>query len=247
MQRSGNTVLVTGGASGIGLAFARRFLAAGNRVIVCGRRESALREAADANPGLETRACDLAREEERVALAEWVTDAFPELNVLVNNAGIQRRVRLTEPEAWTETREELAINLDAPLHLSLRLLPHLRTRPGATIMNVTSGLSFVPFVAAPVYCATKAALHSFTLSLRHHLADTGVRVVEILPPAVNTDLGGAGLHTFGEPLDAFADAVMSRYFDGDLEIAYGSAEDRNRAAHAAFDEWFARMNGRPPV
>ncbi len=250
MELSGNTVLVTGGASGIGLAIARRFLAAGSRVAVCGRREAALDAAAEAHPGLVTRACDLAREADRVALAEWATDALPGLNVLVNNAGIQRRFRLAEPEAWAETRQELAINLDAPVHLALLLLAHLKAQPRAAIVNVTSGLSFVPMASAPVYGATKAALHSFTLALRHQLADDaphGLRVVEIIPPAVNTDLGGPGLHTMGAPLDAFADAVMARLAAGETEIAYGTAEDRARAAHAAFDDAFARINGRPPL
>jgi len=245
MDLNGNVVLVTGGASGIGLALAGRLHAAGSQVIVCGRRESALRAAAEAHPGIVTRVCDLARDEERVALAEWVMREFPETNVLVNNAGIQRRVRLGEPEPWAATREELAINLDAPIHLTLLLLPHLKTRSRPAVVNVTSGLSFAPYVAAPVYSATKAALHSFTLSLRHQLAGTPVRVVEIIPPAVNTDLGGPGLHTFGAPLDAFADAVVARMAAGEEEIAYGTAEDRARAAHEAFDAAFERINGRP--
>ena len=108
------------------------------------------------------------------SLAKWVVDAFPDLNVLVNNAGIQRRFRLADPESWEMTHHEIAINLDAPFHLGMLLLPHLRERQSAAIVNVTSGLAYVPFVAAPVYSATKAALHSYTLSLRHHLADTGV-------------------------------------------------------------------------
>ena len=155
----GKTILVTGGATGIGLALASRFVAAGSRVIICGRRESALRDAAAAVPGLVTRVCDLAREKDRTNLVEWVVSAHPELDVLVNNAGIQRRIRLDEPEPWSETREELAINLEAPIQLALALLPHLKRRGGA-IVNVTSGLSFAPYVAAPVYSATKAALHS---------------------------------------------------------------------------------------
>jgi len=183
MDLRARTVLITGGATGIGLALASRFLAAGSTVIVCGRRETVLRDAAAAHPGLVTRVCDLALEDDRAALAEWVVVAHPALDVLVNNAGIQRRVRLHEPEPWAATRQELAINLDAPIHLTLALLPQLRRRGGA-VVNVTSGLSFAPFVAAPVYSATKAALHSFTLSLRHQLADTGVRVVEVIPPAV---------------------------------------------------------------
>src|SRR3954464_15229320 len=174
MDLSTRTILVTGGATGIGLALASRFLTAGSRVIICGRRESVLRDAAAAHPGLVTRACDLAREDDRSALVEWVTAEHPALDVLVNNAGVQRRIRLDEPEPWAETRQELAINLDAPIHLALALLPHLRRRRG-TIVNVTSGLSFAPLVAAPVYSATKAALHSFTLSLRHQLARSGVR------------------------------------------------------------------------
>lgn len=252
MELSGNVVLVTGGASGIGLALARRFLAAGSRVIVCGRREAQLRAAAAAYPGLATRVCDLARADERAALAAWVVDAFPDLNVLVNNAGIQRRLRLTdpqlaEPEAWAATQHEVTINFEAPVHLALLLLPHLQARPRAAVVNVTSGLALVPLAGVPVYSATKAALHSFTLSLRHQLAGTAVRVVEVLPPAVDTDLGGPGLHTFGVPVDAFADAVMARLAAGELEIAYGTAEGSARAAHAAFGEAFARLNGAPPA
>jgi uncharacterized oxidoreductase len=239
---SGRTALVTGGATGIGLAIASRLMKAGSTVIACGRREHALRDAAAAHPGLVTRTCDLAREDDREALVAWVTREHPSLDMLVNNAGIQRRTRLAEPEPWAETRQEIAINLDAPIHLALALFPHLRARKG-TIVNVTSGLSFAPFVAAPVYSATKAALHSFTLSLRHQLAGTGVRVVEIIPPAVNTDLGGAGLHAFGAPLEPFADEVVARLASGEEEIAYGTAAPRAAAAHAAFDEMFARMNG----
>jgi len=242
MDLHARTTLITGGATGIGLAIAARFLAAGSRVIVCGRRESALRDAAAAHPGLVTRVCDLAREDDRAALVEWVVTEHPALDVLVNNAGIQRRTRLDVPEPWAETRQELAINLDAPIHLALALLPHLRERGGA-IVNVTSGLSFAPYVAAPVYSATKAALHSFTLSLRHQLAGTNVRVIEIIPPAVNTDLGGVGLHDAGAPLEPFADEVVARLAAGEEEIAYGSAQPRAAAAHAAFDEIFARMNG----
>ena len=239
---SSRTVLVTGGASGIGLAFARRFLAAGSRVIICGRRDAALKAAASAHPGLVTRQCDLSREQDRAALVEWVAAEHPGLDMLVNNAGIQRRIRLEQPEPWSDTREELAINLDAPIHLALALLPRL-TRNKGYIVNVTSGLSFAPFVAAPVYSATKAALHSFTLSLRHQLANSGVRVIEIIPPAVNTDLGGKGLHDFGAPLEPFADEVMARLAAGEEEIAYGMAAPRAAAAHAAFDEGFRRMNG----
>jgi uncharacterized oxidoreductase len=245
VEIKGNVVLVTGGASGIGLALAQRFLVAGSRGIICGRREAWLKTAAEKYPGLVTRKCNLALAEERIALATWVVREFPELNVLVNNAGIQRWQELT-PEAWDSTHEEIAINFEAPVHLSLLLLSHLRAQARATIVNVGSGLALVPLARVPVYSATKAALHSFTISLRHQLAGTGVRVVEILPPAVNTDLGGPGLHTFGVPLDPFADAIMTRLEADESEIAYGTSEVSARAAQAAFSDAFARMNAPRP-
>src|SRR5262245_19913508 len=172
MELGGNTVLITGGASGIGFALAERFLAAGSEVILCGRREEKLREAKSQHPQLHIRVCDVAGEPERVALFEWAAGEFPRLNVLVNNAGIQRRVQLAQCEEWGRTRQEIAINLAAPVHLSLLFIPHLVQQERPAILNVTSGLAFVPMASAPIYSATKAALHSFTLSLRHQLADT---------------------------------------------------------------------------
>ena len=117
MQLHGNTILITGGATGIGLAFAKRFAALGNEVIVCGRRDATLEEARTEVPGLQTRRCDLARPEEREALFAWVKDNFPNFNILVNNAGIQRRLSLLEEETWEHTAQESAINLEAPIHL----------------------------------------------------------------------------------------------------------------------------------
>ncbi|WP_181307486.1 SDR family oxidoreductase [Rufibacter sp. XAAS-G3-1] len=245
MKLAGNTVLVTGGASGIGLALAERFLKAGSTVIVCGRREDKLKEARQKHPGLHTRVCDVAQEAERLTLAEWATKEFPGLNVLVNNAGIQRRVNLVdEQEAWGKTQQEIAINLEAPIHLCSLFVPHLREQPTAAIVNVTSGLAFTPAVFAPVYCATKAALHSFTMSLRYLLSKTSVEVVEIVPPAVNTALGGTGLHTFGAPLDEFADSVMGRMDSGELEVGFGTSEVRRNASREENDAFFQEMNSR---
>lgn len=244
MNLSDNTVLVTGGATGIGLAIAERFLQAGSDVIVCGRRDDKLREVKARHPGIHTRSCDVAKEEDREALAEAIVKDFPRLNVLVNNAGIQRQVRfLSDPEAWRQRRQEIAINFEAPLHLSALFLAHLQKQPRAAIVNVSSGLAFVPAVFAPVYSATKAALHSFSMSLRQDLARTSVQVIEIVPPAVNTDLGGVGLHTQGVPLDEFADAVMKRVAEGELEVGYGFSETSRRASREALDERFRRLNG----
>jgi uncharacterized oxidoreductase len=243
MELSSSTALITGGASGIGLALATRFHAAGSTVAICGRREDRLRQARERLPGLVTRVCDVSRASERRALAGWVSSELPALNVLVNNAGIQCVLPLTEGEGdWTRAEEEIAINLEAPIHLSALLIPHLRKQATAAIVNVTSGLAFTPLARVPVYCATKAALHSFTLSLRHQLADTPVQVVEIAPPAVDTDLGGPGLHTFGVNLDEFADAVMPKLESGDDEIGYGFGEQARTASRRELDEMFRRMN-----
>jgi uncharacterized oxidoreductase len=132
--------------------------------------------------------------------------------------------------------------LEAPIHLATLFIPHLLGQERPAIVNVTSGLAFVPLARVPVYCATKAALHSFTLSLRHQLAHTPVRVVEIVPPAVNTDLGGPGLHTFGVPVGEFADAVVSRLRAGDLEIPYGFSAQASRASYEDREALFTRMN-----
>jgi len=244
MDVGANTILITGGASGIGLALAERFLQAGSEVIVCGRREEKLREAQARHPRLAIRVCDVAEERERVALFDWAVAAFPRLNVLVNNAGIQRRVQLAAPEAWHETRQEIAINLEAPIHLSRLFIPHFLTQARPAIVNVTSGLAFSPLAGVPIYCATKAALRSFTLSLRHQLASTPIRVVEIVPPAVNTDLGGPGLHTFGVPVEEFAEAVMARLREDSVEIPYGLSAQASRASREELHALFARLN--PP-
>ena len=242
MDLNSNTVLITGGASGIGFALAERFLAAGSDVIVCGRREDALRQAQAQFPKLHTRVCDVSRSSERVSLFEWVTREFPKLNILVNNAGIQRRFQIVQNPEWEKIDEELAINLDAPIHLSALFISHLLKQEHPAILNITSGLAFAPMAMAPVYCATKAAFRSFTLSLRHQLSATPISVIEIIPPAVNTDLGGKGLHTTATPLNEFAEAVVDQLKKGSVEIAYGFSAQASRASRQELDEMFKRMN-----
>jgi uncharacterized oxidoreductase len=243
MKTGSRTILVTGGATGIGFALAERFVNAGSRVVICGRREDALREAARRVPGLEVLVADLAREDERVSLARRAVEQFPTLDVLVNNAGIQRRARFSSDDApWSERQQEIAINFEAPVHLTALLLPHLRSQPRATVVNVTSGLAFVPAVFAPVYSATKAAMHSLTVSLRHELASTpSMDVVEIVPPAVDTDLGGLGHHAEGVPVAEFADAVMAGIERGEIEIGYGFSEKARKAGREELDAISARM------
>ncbi|KUG07255.1 SDR family oxidoreductase [Solirubrum puertoriconensis] len=244
MNLSENTVLITGGASGIGLALAKRFQQAGSQVIVCGRRADKLREAQREVPGLLTRVCDVAQPAEREELLRWVQQEHPQLNVLVNNAGIQRRLQVADEEPWEVRQQEIAINLDAPIHLCSLFVRHLQQQPRAAIINVTSGLAFTPMAIAPVYCATKAALHSFTQSLRYQLQDTAVEVLEIVPPAVNTDLGGAGLHTFGADVNEFADSVMARLANGEQEVGFGTSEVRRLASRSELDAAMEAMNAR---
>jgi len=243
MDVSGRGVLVTGGASGIGHAIATRFVDAGGEVLVCGRRVDKLREAQARYPRIRTRACDLEDPAQRIALAQWAIRELPSLDVLVNNAGIQQYPRFADPVDWNVLHREIAINFEAQVHLALLLIPHLRSQAHPVIINVSSGLAFVPLARAPIYSATKAAMHSFTLSLRHQLRDTPIEVIEVAPPGVNTDLGGPGLHTWGVPLDEFADFVFSELRKpGIREIAYQFSAQASHASRQEIDDIFARMN-----
>jgi uncharacterized oxidoreductase len=183
-----------------------------------------------------------------VRLRDWALAELPNLTILMNNAGIQRRDRWrSDTPTWAERQSEIAINFEAPVHLADLFLPHLLAQPAATLINVSSGLAFVPGPFAAVYSATKAALHSFTMSLRHHLSATSVRVVELVPPAVNTDLGGVGLHQHGVPLNVFADAVWARYLAGELEIGHQFSDIGRRASRDELDAMFANLCRSVPV
>ena len=225
MDLQANTILITGGSNGIGLALAERFLRRNNNVIICGRREEKLRAAKARFPKLNIRRCDVADEAQRIALHAWTIQEFPGLNVLVNNAGIQQRIDLKDQKSdWHSYKLEIAINLEAPIHLSKLFIPHLMQQPRPVIINVSSGLAFMPPAWVPVYGVTKAGLHSFTFGMRVQLAGVGIQVVEIIPPAVDTDLGGAGQHTFGAPVDEFADAVFAGLEKGDVEVGFGDKQ-----------------------
>jgi len=187
MNLTNNTILITGGGSGIGRGLAEAFHALGNKVIIAGRRQQALEETTDANPGMASVALDIDDPESIRAFADEVTELHPRLNVLINNAGIMRPENL-KAHRVTDAEAIITTNLLGPLRLTAALVPHLLKQPSAAIINVSSGLAFVPFPATPTYSATKAALHSYTQSLRVHLRDTPVEVIAINPPAVATDL-----------------------------------------------------------
>jgi uncharacterized oxidoreductase len=245
MDLKGHTVLVTGGATGIGFAIVEYFLQAGSQVIICGRREDKLKEAKQKYSNLHYYVSDVSSSKDRKELASKVIKDFPKLDVLINNAGIQDRIHVNEFDGnWERHHNEIAINLEAPIHLAMLLVPHLRSLSNSAIINISSGLAFVPLIIAPVYSATKAALHSFTLSLRQQLKETSVKVIEIIPPAVQTDLGGSGLHNFGVPLQEFAEGVMKKLKEGEIEIGYGFSEKSRNASRAELNEIFNQMNNR---
>lgn len=239
MNISNNKILITGGASGIGLGLTRRFLEEGNSILICGRREAALAEIRSEFPSVITFAADLATEQGRIALYEWISNQHPDLEVLINNAGIQQWMNLDDPDFYQRAKEEMAINIEAPIHL-VSLFSKLESLK--TIINVTSGLAFSPLTKTPVYGATKAFLHSFTLSIRHLLKPKGIDVIEFIPPALNTDLGGKGLHDFAPPVSDFIDAVFTQLKEGKTEITFGFSEAIANAGPEELKKAFERMN-----
>ncbi|MBC7920240.1 MAG: SDR family NAD(P)-dependent oxidoreductase [Ferruginibacter sp.] len=189
MNISNNTVLITGGATGIGFALAKDFIAKNNTVIICGRRAAKLDEAKKTLPQVITYPCDISDANQRRELFGFCATNYPEINVLVNNAGVQREINFLKGEAeYRDGDNEITINLEASIHLTALFVPHFLQRSHAAIVNVTSGLGIVPLRITPVYSATKAGLHSFSISLRQQLNGTPVKVFEIIPPIVDTDL-----------------------------------------------------------
>lgn len=188
MQLRQKTVLITGGSSGIGLELARQLLQRDNTVIITGRDQARLDAAQHALPAVHVFKSDASDPAAIIALHQAVLARFPTLDVLVNNAGVMRNLPLRQPRELADLTREIDINLKGPLQMIQQFLPHLQSRPEALIVNVSSGLAFIPFPAAPVYCAAKAAMHSYTQSLRVQLAGSSVRVVELAPPGVETPL-----------------------------------------------------------
>lgn len=236
MKTSNNTILITGGASGIGLAIAQKFLENGNTVIICGRRADKLAEVKSRLPELHTRVADISNPDDRIELRDWVTSNFSSLNILVNNAGIQNTFFLRQDNSIESITSEVTTNLISPIHLANLFVPHLIKQQEAAIVNITSGLAYIPVAATAVYCATKAALHSFTLSARHQLKDTSIKVFEIAPPIVDTELGHDGSHKEREVEGISALQVASETFlaveNDQFELAIGMAQNLYRAAHS---------------
>ena len=223
-------VLVTGASGGIGLGLVDELTAKGSRVIITGRREEELKKV-QAKYGkdkvLQYYTGDAGKEADRAALFAHVSKDFPDVNVLVNNAGIQRRGDISKEiaEPWSARQQEIDINLSGPIHLTSLFIPFFlskgKARPTA-IINVTSGLAFVPFPDGPVYGATKAGLHQYTEAIRPLLANTNLRMVELIPPPVKSNLGGT--HDFGEECDEFCCSVVASFAEGKVEFGFKQSE-----------------------
>ncbi|HEY3882234.1 MAG TPA: SDR family NAD(P)-dependent oxidoreductase [Trebonia sp.] len=210
MNISGNTVFIPGATSGIGLSLALALQASGNTVIVGGRRAALLGQIAAEHPGIGTVRIDTADPASIEQAARQVLDRYPDLNVLVTMAGIMRVEDWHKPEAFLASAEEvITTNVLGPVRLIAAFIGHLRAQPDATVITVSSGLGFTPLAATPSYNASKAAIHLLTESIRLQLADTNVRVVELVPPSVATDLvPGHRENAAAMPLDEFTAEVM---------------------------------------
>lgn len=229
MNLKGNTILITGGTSGIGLTLTKEFLKLGNTVIVTGRNKEKLDLAKKNFPQLHTIQSDVSKTSEIKALFAKVSTEFPELNMIVNNAGVMRMLNLhDEGGSLEDITTEIEINLSGPIRMVKQFLPHLKNKAHAAIINVSSGLAFVPLPTAPVYCSTKAALHSFTQSLRVQLQRTHVKVFEVAPPATQTELLGSfdaedmkGISVMG--VEDMVKAVMTGLEQDKFEIRPGQS------------------------
>jgi uncharacterized oxidoreductase len=229
MELTNNTILITGGTSGIGLGFAEEFSKLGNKVIICGRREERFKEIEKRIPGIVTKKCDISKAEDRINLIKWATSEFPGLNIFINNAGIQNGQQIGKPVDLNKVQQEVDTNFIAPLHLNSLIENHLKSKKHSAIINISSGLAFAPLSFMPVYCATKAALHSYTMSLRHQLRNTSIKVFEIAPPAVDTELGqdrrtGAQQSHGGISVEEFISETMIALKNDEHQAAIGTAK-----------------------
>ncbi len=239
MNLSNNKILITGGGSGIGLALTERFAEENNTVIICGRRKEVLRSVAARIDNVITYQCDLSLESDRVKLFKWIESEHSDLNVLVNNAGIQNWMHIDQEDFYNKAKIEIETNVMVPIQLATLFAKHENLN---TIINVTSGLAFVQIAKVPVYCATKAFLRSFTLSLRHMLKEKGIEVIEMIPPALNTDLGGKGIHDAYPPVSEFVEAVFQQLGEGKQELTWGFSDTMYHATPEIIAETFQKMN-----
>lgn len=208
MNSTGNTILVTGGTSGIGLGLALMLHEAGNKVVIAGRRKALLDKVVAEHPGIDSVLLDVRDPQSILGASEALATSHPNLNVLINSAGIMHWEDLTEPNDLITAENIVTTNLLGTIRMAYAFIPQLTKQPSATIVNVSSALAFVPMPATPTYSATKAAVHSFTQSLRVQLEASSVEVIELVPPGVRTTLLGQENDEHAMPLDEFLDEVL---------------------------------------
>ena len=246
MNLTGNTVLITGGGSGIGKALAEMLHAKGNTVIVTGRNREKLDAVTSKNSGMKAMVLDVADPKSIMEFTQEVIGMYPALNVVIHNAGIMKAEKIGDGDVAI-AEEEIATNLLGPIRLNSALLPHLCQQESATVMTVSSGLAFLPLSLNPTYCATKAAIHSYTQSLRYQLKDSPVNVIELVPPYVQTELTGErqANDPMAMPLTEFIEEV-TRILENQPEVTEVLVErvlmQRQAEASGAYDETFKRMN-----
>jgi len=246
MNISGNTILITGGGSGIGRALAEALHAKGNKVIIAGRREALLDEVTAANPGMASMLLDIQDKADIEAFARQAVERFPALNAVIQNAGIMKPENVPAVDNLAIAEETITTNLLGPIRLTTALLPHFLKQPSATILTVSSGLAFVPLAATPTYSATKAAIHSWSIGLREQLKNTSVGVIEIAPPYVQTELMGAhqAVDPAAMPLADFIAEVMTILESGETRevIVERCKPLRFAEANGTFAQVFAGLN-----
>ncbi|WP_033287037.1 SDR family oxidoreductase [Streptomyces sp. NRRL F-525] len=248
MKMTGNTILITGGTSGIGLGLALRLRGTGNKVIVAGRRKELLDEITAEHPGIDALVLDVADPDSIARAREAVAASHPGLNVLINNAGIMLRENLLDPAELQVAEDHVATNLLGTIRMTYAFLPQLMGKDDAVVMNVTSALAFVPFPSTPTYSATKAALHSFSESLRIQLAgaDADVQVIEVVPPGVRTTLLGQEDSDQSMPLDDFLNQTLDllREKPDAKELVVERARFiRDAQANGSYDDVLAMIGG----
>ncbi|MFF0161101.1 SDR family oxidoreductase [Streptomyces sp. NPDC005263] len=248
MKMTGNTILITGGTSGIGLGLVLRLHEAGNKVVVAGRRKELLDEIAAEHPGIDGLVLDVADPDSIARARETVAASHPDLNVLVNNAGIQLLESVLDPAGLQVAEDHVTTNLLGTIRMTYAFLPLLAGKDDAVVMNVTSALAFVPLPVTPTYSATKAALHSFSESLRIQLAgaDAGVQVIEVVPPAVRTTLMGQQDNDQSMPLDDFlteALGLLREKPDAKELVVERARFLRDAVANGSYDDVLAMLSG----
>ncbi len=247
MKINNNVILITGGATGIGFALART-LCENNKVIICGRRENKLIEAKKILPKINVKKCDITSKTERDELLKYISNTFGGLNVLINNAGVQKPINFAlGNNEFADKDFEIDINFKAQVYMISTFMPLLLKSENSSIINISSGLAFVPLSNFPIYCATKAALHSFSISLRHQLRKTNIKVFEVMPPYVyDTELKDGKINLekppFGISSEEFAKIVINGLTNDKYEIGPGGTNDLSNIIKEDFYKRFDMMN-----